>query len=77
MKRRDPYIVYENEHSTELEWVNIEELERDISEDEWVDLTETIQNINAELTDTYERNRHRELSDFAYFSNFHVGNEII
>lgn len=59
----------------EPEWIDIEELERDIPEDAWVDLTETIRRINTELTDTYERNRHRELSDFQYFSNFHVGNE--
>lgn len=74
MKHRDPY---ENEHITEPKWIDIAELEQDISEEAWIDLTETIRHINAELMDVYERNRHRELSDFAYFSNFHVGNETI
>jgi len=59
-----------------LEWMEIEELEKDIPEEDWKSLGDTIRRVNLKIADDLERNRRREAADFADVQNLVVGNEM-
>ena len=59
-----------------LQWMEIEELEKDIPVENWTSLSETIREVNEEISDDLERNRQREAADFADAQNLMVGQEV-
>lgn len=59
-----------------LQWMEIEELEKDIPVENWTSLNETIREVNEEISEDLERNRQREAADFADAQNLMVGQEV-
>lgn len=62
--------------SETLEWMEIEQLEKDIPEDDWKSLGATVRQVNDRIAENIERNRRREAADFADIQNLVVGNEV-
>ncbi len=59
-----------------LQWMDIEDLEKDIPSENWQSLGETIRRVNERIAADLDRNRRREAADFADIQNLVVGNEV-